>query len=107
MKCNPFIIAIVAILCVLTSSYVLANVALLDARGKEQECESFDRWIKKAQELGGEGVTGGHIQSQHFVKIIAPAFADSIFTPLIGKPYEKLSNRDKQSILKNTSTMQE
>lgn len=91
---------VVSILCVITSNYATADVPLLDANGKQQECESFNRWIKKAQELGGDDVTGAHIQSQHFVKRIAPAFADSIFSPLIGKPYAKLSDREKQSILK-------
>ena len=86
-------ILIAPILYVLTLSYVLADVPVLEAKGKQQECESFDRWIKKAQELGGDGVTGAHIQSQHFVKLIAPAFADSVFTPLLGKPYAKLTDR--------------
>ncbi len=73
---------------------------LLEAKGDAAQCESFDTWIAKAQELGGEDVTGGTIQGQHFVARIPPAFADSVFEPLFGKPYRELSDRDKKKILK-------
>ena len=73
---------------------------LLEAKGDTAQCESFNAWIAKAQELGGEDVTGGTIESQHFVARIPPAFADSVFEPMIGKPYRELTSKDKKNILK-------
>ena len=73
---------------------------LLKANSKQQQCDSLEVWTKKAQELGGEGVIGGEIISDFFVLKIAPAFADSVFEPLIGKPYGNLSNSEKKKIFK-------
>ncbi len=83
------------------ASNVLADVPpVLEAKGKQQQCDSLEAWTRKAQELGGEDVIGGDIWGNMFAIKIAPAFADSVFEPLIGKPYRDLSKREKKKILK-------
>ena len=73
---------------------------LLKAKGKQQQCDSLEVWTKTAQELAGEDVIGGNIISDLFVIKIPPAFADSVFEPLIGKTYRNLSNGEKKKIYK-------
>ncbi len=83
------------------ASNVFADVPpLLEAKGKQQQCDSLEAWTRKAQELGGDDIIGGNIMSDFFFIRIRPAFGDSIFEPLIGKTYRDLSDKEKKKIYK-------
>lgn len=96
---SVFCISLAILSAPLPSSAAAQTPPLLEARGNAEQCASLEAWTRIAQELGGENITGGTIDSQHFVARIPPAFADSVFEPLFGKPYRELSGRDKKNIL--------
>lgn len=73
---------------------------LLKAKGNQQQCESLEVWTKAAERMGGEGLIGPDIMGGIFVIKITPAFADSVFEPLVGKPYRNLSKSEKKKIYK-------
>jgi len=92
---------VTVILCIVFAGNGLADEPpLLKAKNKQQQCDSLEVWTQKTQELAGDDIFGGHIRSGVFEPRVAPAFADSVFAPLIGKPYRDLSKSEKKKIFK-------
>jgi hypothetical protein len=91
-------------LIILCLSMVSANNVFADlppvlmAKGIQQQCDSIKVWTRTAQELAGEDVLSGITKIDLFVTRIGPAFADSVFEPLIGKPFRNLSDNEKNKI---------
>jgi len=101
MTRTKFCYFVAVILGIVFANNVLAEVPpLLNAKGKQQQCDSLEVWTKTAQELAGVNVIGGTIISDRFINKIAPAFADSVFEPFMGKPYRELSKSEKKKIYK-------
>lgn len=71
---------------------------VLMANGVQQQCDSINVWARTAQELGGEDVISDITTTDVFVTRVGPAFADSVFEPLIGKPFRNLSDNEKDKI---------
>ena len=79
---------------------------LLEARGGEQQCRSLEAWTDEIKRLAGNDMSGKDVftsqlrRGTNLFERVLPAFADSLFSRYVGKPYGELSNGDKRKILK-------
>ena len=93
-----FTAALIGFIIVCSGASARAETLLAAATGPAP-CEAVAAWKETLLSVTGPAIDDPKLESQQFAKLIAPAFADSIFAPAVGKSYKALTDADKQSIM--------